>query len=287
LPCLASATTKARAWLLVEHPGPWAAEIEDTGGLLAPVAAVVAAARRLGVRPQLIRTPGRRRTVPPLHVYAGWSGDGAPIWLEHRELANPGELAELDLAAVAAGTPPGFGAPVTDPLLLVCTNGRHNTCCARTGGPLARALRERFGAAVWETTHVGGDRFAANLVCLPHGFYYGDLGLDEAMSAAAAYHAGDVTLDRLRGRAGRPEPAQAAEHHIRAHTGVLGVDAVTVESVTGGDPDFDVIVAAEERRYRVSVRRSTDPGPCGPGCAENRQTYLCGPPTLLNEAALV
>jgi hypothetical protein len=286
LPCLASATQKARAWLLVEHPGPWAEEIEDTS-LPAPVAAAVAEARRLGVRPQLIRASGRRRAVPPLHVYTGWSGDGAPVWLEHRELAAPGELAGLDLAAVAAGTPPGFGEPVADPLLLVCTHGRHNRCCARNGGPLARALRERFGPAVWETTHVGGDRFAANLVCLPHGFYYGDLGLDDAVRAVDAYHAGNVTLDRLRGRAGRPEPAQAAEHQVRAHTGALGVDAITVESVTGGDPDYDVVVTAGRSRYRVPVRRSPDPGPCGPGCAEKRHSYLCGPPALLNEAALV
>jgi hypothetical protein len=204
-----------------------------------------------------------------------------------RELADPAKLADLDLAAVAEGSAPGFGEPVTEPLLLVCTHGRHNTCCARNGGPLARALSERFGPLVWETTHVGGDRFAANLVCLPHGIYYGDLGIDTAMTAATAYHEGNVTLDHLRGRAGLPEPAQAADHKLREHTGILGVDAITVESVTGTDPDFDVVVRAGDRRYRVEVRRSSVPGPCGPGCEENRHTYLCGPPALLNEAALV
>jgi Sucrase/ferredoxin-like len=286
LPCLASATTKARAWLLVEHPGPWAEDIEDTD--LAPeVTAAIAEARRLGVRPQLIRSTGRRRAVPPMQVYVGWSGAGAPVWLEGRELADPAELADLDLAAVADGTAPEFGEPVTEPLMLVCAHGRHNACCARNGAPLARALRERFGPSVWETSHVGGDRFAANLVCLPHGIYYGDLGVDEAMNAVTAYHEGNVTLDHLRGRAGLPEPAQAAEHKLREHTGVLGVDAITVESVTGTDPAYDVVVATGDRRYRVAVRRSPVPGPCGPGCAENRHTYLCGPPALLNEAALV
>jgi hypothetical protein len=291
LPCLASATAKARCWLLIEHPGPWAEEVDDTN-LPSPVAAAIAEARRLGVRPQLIRRSGRRRTTPPLQVYIGWSGAGsnqkaAPAWLAGRELADPAELAELDMAAVAAGRCPDFGTPVTDPVLLVCTHGRHNACCARTGAPLARALRKRYGPAVWETTHVGGDRYAANLVCLPHGLYYGDLGFNEAVTAIDAYYAGQVSLERLRGRAGLPEPAQAAEHQVRAYTGAFGVEAVWAESVTGIDPAYEVIVRSGGERYRVNVRRSSRPDSCGSGCAENRRTYVCGTPALLNEAALV
>jgi hypothetical protein len=286
LPCRASATAKTRAWLLIEHPGPWADKVEHTD-LPRPVAEAVAEAVRCGVRTQLIRRPGRRDAVPPMQVYVGWSGTEAPVWLEGRRLADPAELAGLDLAAVAVGRPPGFGAPTRGPVLLVCAHARHNACCARAGGPLARALHARFGPVVWETTHVGGDRYAANLVCLPHGLYYGDLGIDEGMTAAAAYHEGKVFLDRLRGRVGLPEPAQAAEHQVRAQLGVLGVDAVAVESMTGGDPTYDVVVRAGTDRYRVAVRHGPTYGPCGPGCDENRRTYLCDPPALLNRAALV
>ena len=285
LPCRASATVKARAWLLIEHPGPWADKVERTD-LPAPAAAAAAEAARLGVRTQLIRRPGRRRKVPPIQVFAGWSGPGAPAWLEGRRLADPVELAGLDLAAVAAGRRPGLGEPA-GPLLLVCTNGRHNACCARAGGPLARALHARYGPEVWETTHVGGDRYAANLVCLPHGLYYGDLGIDDGLRAAAAYREGRVVLDRLRGRAGLPEPAQAAEHQVRAYTGALDVDAVGAVSMTGGDQEYEVVVRAGEVRYRVTVRPGLTHGPCGPGCDENRRTYLCDPPALLNRAALV
>jgi len=286
LPCQASATSKARAWLLIEHPGPWAEKTERTD-LPTPVAAAFAEAARHGVRTQLIRRPGRRRRVPPLQVYAGWSGTGSPVWLEGRRLADPAELADLDLAAVTSGRRPGFGERTDGPLLLVCAHARHNACCARAGAPLARALRARFGSVVWETTHVGGDRYAANLVCLPHGLYYGDLGIDEGMTAAAAYHEGKVVLDRWRGRAGLPEPAQAAEHQVRGLTGALGVDEVDVESMTGGDPVYEVVVRAGRDRYRVAVRHGPTYGPCGPGCDENRRTYLCDPPALLNRAALV
>ncbi|HZB34239.1 MAG TPA: sucrase ferredoxin [Streptosporangiaceae bacterium] len=285
LPCQASATTKARAWLLIEHPGPWADKVERTR-FSAPVAAVVAEAARRGVRTQLIRRPGRRRKLPRFQMYAGWSGPGAPAWLEGRRLVDPAKLAGLDLAAVAAGRPPGFGEP-TGPLLLVCAHGRHNACCARAGGPLARALHARYGPEVWETTHVGGDRYAANLVCLPHGLYYGDLDIPAGLRVAAAYREGRVVLGHLRGRGGLPEPAQAAEHQIRVHTGALDVDAVGVESIAGEDPVHEVVVRARQQRFRVIVRPGTTHGPCGPGCDENRRTYLCDPPTLLNKAALV
>ncbi|MCP9948920.1 sucrase ferredoxin [Actinomadura madurae] len=283
-PCLATATVKAGAWLLVEHPGPWPEHVEDLSGP-APIAEVVRAAKKAGVRPQLIRRPGRRRPTPPLQVYAG-SARGGEAWIEGRELADPGELALLDLRALAAGRSPGLGDRVAEPVLLVCTHGRHNACCARTGAPLARALATRFDRLIWETTHVGGDRFAANLVCLPHGLSYGDLGEAEATTAVDAYLRGEVVLDRLRGRAGTPEPAQAAEHFVREHTGCLGLDEVVVESIIGTSP-YEAVVVARQSRYRVIMEAVQQPDPCGTGCGENQRTYVVRELTLLNEAALV
>jgi hypothetical protein len=285
-PCLATATVKSRAWLLIEHPGAWAAQIDEMA-LPTPIADAVARARRHAVRPQLIRTPGRRRTTPPLRVYTGFSGSPVPggdvtgAWLEGRELDDPAELADLDLAAVGAGHAPGFGTPVTRPVLLVCTNGRHNACCARIGAPLARFLHERF-ADVWETTHVGGDRYAANLVCLPHGLYYGDMDEARAARAAEAYREGRVVLEGYRGRAGLPEPVQAAEHFVRSHTGVMDVDGVTVESMAGNT----AVVRAGVARYEVQVERMPL-GICGPGCGEEIGSYIQRDLTLLNGTALV
>jgi hypothetical protein len=282
--CLATATAKARTWLLIEHPGPWPERVEQLTEP-EPVAEAVRRAQRLGVRPQLIRQVGRRKQTLPLQVYVGCSL-GEQVWLEGREIADPAELADLDLAEVAAGRRPGFGEPVEDPLLLVCTHGRRNVCCARSGAPLARHLSSRFGRVVWETTHVGGDRYAANLVCLPHGLYYGSLGTAEAVAAVEAYARGEVLLDRFRGRAGLPEPAQAAEHFVRAHTGTRGVDAVTVKSFTGTSP-YEAVIDAGGIRYRVTVTDAEGPHECGPECQENVRSYVVTDLTLLNEAALV
>ena len=283
LSCHASATAKARAWLLIEHPGPWAETVDDTAA--GPVADAVRRARRHGVRPQFIRRPARRRATPPLRVFTAFPGGaagGSGPWLEGREVADAAELDDLDLAAVAAGRAPGFGSPLAGPLVLVCTHGRHNVCCAAAGAPLARLLGARFGDAVWETTHLGGDRYAANLACLPHGLYYGAMDDKRATAAVEAYARGEVALERFRGRAGLSEPAQAAEHFVREHTGVTAVDGVRVESAAGDT----AIVRCGGDLYRVRVERRAEP-PCGPDCSDGRATYVKRDLALLNRARLV
>jgi len=109
----------------------------------------------------------------------------------------------------------------------------------------------------------------------------------EAIHAVESYLRGEVALERLRGRAGLPEPGQAFEHHVRERTGLLGVDAVSVESVTGGAQGFTVVVRAGANRYRASVERSETQGGCGAECNENVRSYRIRGMTLLNEAALV
>jgi hypothetical protein len=143
-------------------------------------------------------------------VFAGWTV-GATPWLRRGDLSGASALTG-ELAEMAEGRAPEFGAPVPGPLLLVCAHGRRDVCCARLGGPLARSLARTHPGEVWETTHVGGHRFAANLVILPHGLYYGPVAGSAAATAVAAYQRGEVYLDRYRGRAGQPEDVQQGDY---------------------------------------------------------------------------
>jgi hypothetical protein len=214
-PSAASAPETSRAWLLIEHPGPWPHEPTETQ-LPAPLGELASAADQLGIRVQMIRRPGRRMG-PARSVYAGWTA-GAEPWL--RRGSRPGDL---DLEKLAAGSAPGFGVEVSEPVFLVCTHAQRNACCARFGGPLATQLAARYPGQVYQTTHVGGHRFAANLVILPHGLYYGPVGLDSAVAAIGAYEHGMVTAGRYRGRAGQPKEAQEAEHALLERAGSLAL----------------------------------------------------------------
>jgi hypothetical protein len=137
--------------------------------------------------------------------------------------ASAPDLTERDLKELAAGIMPSFGVVWDDPLYLVCAHGKRNVCCARLGAPLAQALAARHPGPVWETTHVGGHRFAANLVLLPHGLYYGPVTVALAAAAIDAYQRGSVVVDRYRGRAGQPQAEQETEYARLAEGGALSL----------------------------------------------------------------
>jgi hypothetical protein len=213
----------AQRWVLIEQPGPWGRDALEQSRFDAAVAPALARrARAENVRLLLIRRPGDRLADSGRRwAYADSRPGREGLWWSVRS-------ADADL--VDAPWNGSVGEPARGPVYLVCTHGSHDACCALRGRPLARAVPAPGPADVWECTHLGGERFAANLVVLPHGFYYGQVPGDGA-EIVAAHDRGEVALPWLRGRAGLPPAAQAAQHWAREHLGLLGVDALPVQSV--------------------------------------------------------
>ena len=218
-----------RNWLLVEHPGAWGPDALTQSGLPGRVAAGLAErSRRHGFRTLLLRRPDRP-TDGSRQCFVAHSGR-EKRWIEQGVVGKVEDVLDLDFGPLAAGEPVGLGTMRAAPLYLVCTNGRHDPCCANLGRPVARALHGRADGAVWESSHYGGDRFAGNLVCLPHGMYFGRLSPTDAVRVVDAYEAGMVDLDHYRGRSGEPFAAQAAEHFLRRRESLFGVDDLVVSS---------------------------------------------------------
>ncbi|MGB0101483.1 MAG: sucrase ferredoxin, partial [Nocardioides sp.] len=166
--------THVRTWLLLEHVGPWGdtalrdARLPDGLG-----PALVAQARTHRAKVLLIRRFSSRPDGPALRVFAAHADPVAPR-IESGTVADAREVLDLDLGAFRTGGTSGL-APYDGSILCVCTNGRHDSCCAERGRPVARALDQAHPEETWEVSHIGGDRFAANMVVLPHGLYYGRL----------------------------------------------------------------------------------------------------------------
>jgi hypothetical protein len=213
--------SRVRGWVLLEQAGPWGREAVIESRLDPALArALDRAATAAHLRLLLIRRPGKGASQPHTCFVAHTSR--RQRWLERRRLDDPAELLELDMAKVVAGERPGFGAEVAEPVYLVCTNGRHDRCCATYGRPLALALQASHGELVWESSHVGGDRFAGNLVCLPGGHYFGRVGPGDAERVVALHRNGTIDLDHYRGCCTDPTVVQAAEWFARRHTGLTG-----------------------------------------------------------------
>lgn len=245
-PMLGTAST-VRSWLLLEHPGPWGRDALRDGRLPDGVGnALGDRAERAGVRVLLVRRVGRR-AVSDTTAFAIRSGPEEP-WIYRIRLRRLEEALALDLDGLGRGERPGRGEPHAAALFLVCTHGRHDTCCAERGRPLAEALASAFPDETWECSHFGGDRFAGNLLVFPHGFYFGRVGPDEGSGVVAAYLGGRLDLAHLRGRSCRRMRVQAAEHLLRERKGLDGIDDVELE---GASMTHDGVKA----RFRTSAGR--------------------------------
>ncbi|HEX2031075.1 MAG TPA: sucrase ferredoxin [Actinomycetota bacterium] len=226
---LLGTASRYRWWLMVEQPGRWGHDALVDSELPEEVGARLAGlADGLGMRVLLIKQRDRPAGAPR-RCFVAYTGRQEQR-LATFEVEEPSELLAMDLRALARRRFRGAGRSVRGPLFLVCTHGKHDPCCARLGLPLFRALADARGAAVWEATHVGGDRFAGNLVCFPHGVYFGRLSPEAAPAVARGYAEGGIDLRFYRGRSCYPPPIQAAEHFLRRHLDLRGIEDVAVRS---------------------------------------------------------
>ncbi len=240
---LAATASRVDHWILIEYRGLWNRDALAGSGLSDQVKGRLAEQRAARPHTKLLfvrRTERRGR--PELAVMWGSSPErGGQVFAA--EIESYEDVLRLDLTAP--------GEPLADPLLLVCTHGKHDPCCARHGRPLYQALAELVGDEwVWQVSHVGGDRLAGNVVALPEGLYFGRVEPGEAWSVLEEYLAGRIDLAHYRGRSCYSFATQAAEQVVRESarlTGIADLELVAERPVVvfrGGGRLFEVDVTA-------------------------------------------
>lgn len=220
-------------WLLLEYRPAWRARsLEDNdlapavrAWLEATTRSLAASGRR--ARLQFVRQPER-------------DGEGVTLFVAER-----GSFRRIDVPTYEALTTQGIegGVPLTAPHYFVCTNSARDRCCGRFGLPLYAALRERVGARVWQTTHVGGHRFAPNVLVLPSGRLYGRVHAASVESFADVLEGNGLGATWLRGCSFDAPAVQAAETlagvNARGATVTdLGADACRVHFASGATIDL-------------------------------------------------
>ena len=265
-PLIGSAPEGTR-WILVEDNGRWGAKAPFASGLPGEVEQWLRGLERPGTRIHLIRRPiaDRQGLASTRRVILA----ATPTDPEQRRMieldVELDELARLDVDALLAGG----SKPSGDPLWLVCTHGNRDRCCAKWGMPVFDALRERAPDRVWQSSHLGGHRFAPIVVALPLGLMWGRSDVDEITAIADALAQGQLEgIEGLRGRMCWPAPAQAAEVVLRRSEPQWGVDALVLDELVEIGPGRRrvgfVIRSGERRSVEVEeIVLPASPASCG------------------------
>jgi hypothetical protein len=254
--------TPTRVYLLLEYNGAWGEKALEKSDLPEKVKAHLKAYSKSSPDTKVLLIKRRRDSRDSgISFFVGVAAERNPSLYAFR-LDHYEDLLALDFDKITAEAAEVKAYRREDPLILVCTNGRRDPCCARKGVLVLNALSRAAGDDIWESSHVGGHRFAANLTILPHGLLYGRVDGGNAGAILEAYLRGEVHLPNLRGRTCYAPVVQAADYYLRQETGFLSLDA------------FYLNDAQELSPHHWQVRFDSPSGQCYQLAIEEEKTSL-------------
>jgi hypothetical protein len=245
------------AWLLLEYARPWGSKAFSESTLSNAVKNYLAGVLKSVPRSRVLLIKQRRKVKGPLTLFVARSRESSSSILKY-EFSDYEQLLELDLASALAGGSPAGTTRWENPLFLVCTHGKRDQCCAKFGIPIYKTIRALVGEPpVWECSHVGGDRFAANVVCFPDGIFYGHVTEETAKLIVTEYYERRIVLTNFRGRSCYSFPVQAAEFFARRETGFRGIGDLkflTYDPLKPNEWRIRFFSEAEAKVHQVSLR---------------------------------
>lgn len=223
---LAGTAPIAGRWICLEEPTSWAPDVAADPGVVGDLARRAAQA---GWRLLLIRRPGRRPAATDQRRRV-LLADTTP----ERPVLTRLEVDDLATLRLPVDDEPLPGEPLTEPLLLVCTHGRRDRCCAIDGRALITSVTAgcpELTPYVWESSHLGGHRFAPTALVLPTGYLYGRLDPATAVDVLKAAAHGEMEPLLCRGRSTWTPEGQVAELAVRRATGLREAAALRVRTL--------------------------------------------------------
>lgn len=113
-------------------------------------------------------------------------------------------------------------AEIPDSVVLCCTHGKKDRCCAKFGNASYKALTAAAetrpeNIEIWQSTHLGGCRLATSILVFPQARKYGRVDADKAGAFLEAESKGRPFLPCYRGDRLLSPEQQVAEVAIRQH----------------------------------------------------------------------
>jgi hypothetical protein len=182
---LIGSATPYQTYILVECPTPWAADAFESKQIPDSLKEFVQSVKRaqLPIRFLLIcQPPSPPRSGCTLIIYDQASAPRCPGYQRWEWTLDSLDQVAPWVRRYWAGHPPKSDATSSaERDLLICVHGSHDRCCGKLGMPFYRAAIATLaqqalpGVRLWQTSHIGGHRFAPTLIDLPQGRVYGRL----------------------------------------------------------------------------------------------------------------
>lgn len=248
---LAGTAPTSASWLILLHQGSWGERPVDT---LVPQELRVWA-REHDCEILLARTPQRAPTYPSDTYW--FSNDGVHL---RQGILDANGLPELE------------GTNVCEPLLLICTNGKRDQCCATFGRALIseceKMLSPQQFARILECSHLGGHRFAPTGMWLPHNLVLGRLDPPAVQRLLTNY---TVESRYVRGSTFL-SPAQQV---IGARLWPLKPEFRS-STPAGSGVEYEVYVAGKTETFLVEQTVSSQTASCGAEPKQIVEFKICG-----------
>lgn len=219
-----------RVGLLIEYTNPWRHKAIGNNDLPDSVNDWLDAQKEAipSFRPFFIKRDKQLSTENPFgsgSVYLAIT-DSAQPRLYKFTISSADDLIALDLPAIIAGETDH--QPVDENLMLICTNGTHDRCCAKFGLPVYQAFAKQADIEAWQCTHIGGHRYAATGLTLPLGIVYGFLSPPLVPTIAQTIRNRQIHLPTYRGRTFYSGHVNAADYFVRKKTKQMDIDALSL-----------------------------------------------------------
>ena len=276
----AGSATWWRRCLVVEVPEPWASEITESRYFPPEVSTELAnaAAEGLDTRLQCVTPDSGYSADGQSRVMLFSRPDGPFSSYAKEEYQVPaGEVGSL--AAVLLTRRVDLGrferyrqdtAHLRD--VLVCTHGAQDTCCGSIGYPIYDALRHRYSRQpganlrVWRVSHLGGHRFAPNVLDMPEGRNWVRVGTDQLDALVRRTGPASDLRGQYRGWVGMESPyEQFAEREALMREGWSWTDRLVESRLVAVDeaqgraevrPDFYAMSGAKSGAYVAKIERT-------------------------------
>lgn len=227
---------KTTTWLLLEYPYLWSRKAFEESNLPAQLKSYLSAfldhipdSRLLLIKNKTALLQDR------ITFFVVNSAENQPRIYQF-QFDSYADLEDLELTRLLSDPSAISSHLHSEPIFLVCTNGKRDLCCAKYGLPVYDQIAA-MKDMVWQSTHLGGHRFATNVLCFPHGILYGRVDEDSAIPLIDAYVEGNLLLEKYRGRACFDSHVQAADHYLRKQTGMTKIQAYRLAGVEVLKPD--------------------------------------------------